>query len=120
MSVPSRIQAVIPSLHQSSYMGSLTLRALIRTASGNGGESNTETKATTRAWPEGLQMLRLFKSFLFMQRSMRMRKITDEAMEVHYELRLLDRPQTTLNYCHNHPGVNKARELRHLQCWSSN
>ena len=41
--------------------------------------------------------------------------ITDDAMEVHFGLRLLDHA-----YCHNYPGVNQARELRHLQCWSSN
>ena len=46
-------------------MDSLTLRALTRTASGKGGESNIETKATTKAWHEGLEMLRLFKYILF-------------------------------------------------------
>ena len=55
--------------------------------------------------------------FLFMLWSMRMR--TDNAMEVHFGLRLLDRA-TDHAYCHNYPGVNQARELRHLQCWSSN
>ena len=65
MSVPSRIQAVIPSLHQSSYMDSLTLRALTRTASGKRGGRNTETEATTRPWREGLQMLRLFNIFIY-------------------------------------------------------
>ena len=52
------------SLHQSSYVDSLTLRALIETASGKGGGSNTETEATMRVWHEGLQKLSLF---LFMQ-----------------------------------------------------
>ena len=47
------------SLHQSSYVDSLTLRALIRTASGKGGGRNTETEATKRAWHEGLQKRRL-------------------------------------------------------------
>ena len=41
-------------------MDSLTLRALIRTASGKGGGRNTETEATTREWNECLQKLRLF------------------------------------------------------------
>ena len=27
---------------------------------------------------------------------------------------------TDYAYCHNHPGVNQAQELRHLQCWSGN
>ena len=45
--------------------------------------------------------------------------ITDDAMEVHFGLRLLDRAADHA-YCHNYPGVNQTRELRHLQCWSSN
>ena len=60
MSVPHREQTATTSLHQSSYVDSLTLRALIRTASGKGGGRNTETEATTRAWNECLQKLRLF------------------------------------------------------------
>ena len=60
-----------------------------------------------------------FFYFLFMQWLMRMRMITDDAMEVHFGLRLLDRAADHA-YCHNYPGVNQARELRHLQCWSSN
>ena len=63
--IPSRMQTAIPSLHQSSYMDSLTLRALTRTASGKGGGRNTETEATTRVWHEGLQMLRLFNIFIY-------------------------------------------------------
>ena len=47
---------------------------------------------------------------------MRMRMITDDAMEVHFSLRLLDRAADHA-YCHNYPGVYQARELRHLQCW---
>ena len=39
--------------------------------------------------------------------------ITDDAMEVHFGLRLLDRAADV-------PGVNQVRELRHLQCWSNN
>ena len=46
-------------------------------------------------------------------------RITDDAMEVHFDLRLLD-SATDHAYCHNYPGVNQARELRHLQCWLSN
>ena len=57
--------------------------------------------------------------FKFMQWSMRMRMITDDAMEVHFGLRLLDRAADHA-YCHNYPSVNLAPELRHLQCWSSN
>ena len=57
--------------------------------------------------------------FKLMQWSMRMRMITDDAMEVHFGLRLLDRAADHA-YCHNYPGVNQTRELRHLQCWSSN
>ena len=45
---PPREQTATMSLHQSSYVDSLTLRALIRTAPGKGGERNTETEATTR------------------------------------------------------------------------
>ena len=45
--------------------------------------------------------------------------ITDDVMKVHFGLRLLDRAADDA-YCHNYPGVNQARELRHLQCWSSN
>ena len=56
---------------------------------------------------------------LFMQWSMRMRVITDDTMKVHFSLRLLDRA-TDHAYCHKYPGVNQVRELRHLQCWSSN
>ena len=47
-------------LHQSPHVDSLTLKALIRTASGNEGGRNTETDVTTGAWHEGLQKLRLF------------------------------------------------------------
>ena len=43
----------------------------------------------------------------------------EDAMEVHFGLRLLDRTADHA-YCHNYPGVNQARELRHLQCWLSN
>ena len=61
MSVPPpREQTAATSLHQSSYVDSLTLRALIRTAAGKGGGRNTETEATTRVWHEGIQKLRLF------------------------------------------------------------
>ena len=49
----------------------------------------------------------------FMQRSMRMRVITDDAMEVHFGLRLLDRAAGHAS-CHNYHGVNQARELRRL------
>ena len=45
--------------------------------------------------------------------------ISDDAMEVHFGFRLLDRAADHA-YCHNYSGVNQARELRHLQCWSSN
>ena len=58
MSVPPREQTAATSLHQSSYVDSLTFRALIRTAPGKGGGRNTETEATTRGWHEGLQKLR--------------------------------------------------------------
>ena len=44
--------------------------------------------------------------------------ITDGAAEVHFGLRLLDRAVKHA-YCHNYPGVNQARELQHLQYWSS-
>ena len=43
--------------------------------------------------------------------------ITDDAMEVHFGLRLLDRAADHA-HCHNYPGVNQIQELRHLQCWS--
>ena len=45
--------------------------------------------------------------------------ITDDAMEVHFSLRLLDRA-TDHAHCHYYPGVNQAREVQHLQCSSSN
>ena len=64
MSVPSREQTATTSLHQSSSVDSLTLGALIRTASGKGGSRNTETEGTTRAQHEGLQKLNFF-SFSF-------------------------------------------------------
>ena len=99
------------SLNQSSYVDSLLLRALIRTAPGKEVGRYTETEITTRAWHEGLQKLRLF-----MQCSLR---ITDDAMEVHFGLRLLDRAADHTS-CHNYPGVNQAQELWHLLCWSSN
>ena len=97
------------SLNQSSYVD-LALRALIRTASGKDVGRNTETEVTTRAWHEGLQKLRLFMQCLM--------RITDDAMEVHFGLRLLDRAADHAS-CHNYPGVNQAQELRHLPCWSS-
>ena len=45
--------------------------------------------------------------------------ITYDAMKVHFDLRLLDRAADHA-YCHNYPGVNQDRELRRLECWSSN
>ena len=45
--------------------------------------------------------------------------INEDAMEVHFGLRLLEMVADHA-YCHNYPGVKQARELRHLQCWSSN
>ena len=57
--------------------------------------------------------------FLLMQLSMRMRMITDDAMKVHFGLRLLDRAADH-DYCHNYPGVEQAWELWHLWHWSSN
>ena len=86
---PPREQTTTMSLHQSFFVDSLMLRALIRTASGKGGGRNTETEVTTRAWHDGLQKLRLNFFNLFMQWLMRM--ITDDAMELHFSLRLLDR-----------------------------
>ena len=50
---------------------------------------------------------------------MRMRLITDDAVEVHFGLRLLDGAADPA-HCHNYPGVNQAWELQHLQCWSGN
>ena len=47
-----------------------------------------------------------------------MSTIADDATEVYFGLRLLDRA-ADLAYCHNYPVVNQARELRHLQWWSS-
>ena len=43
---------------------------------------------------------------------------TDDAMEVHFSLRLLDRVADHA-YCQNYPDVNPAWEPWHLQCWSS-
>ena len=74
------------------------LRTLIRTAAGKGGGRNTETEATARAWHEGLQKLRLFIYIYAVIKE-------DDSMEGHFPF------ETT---------VNQARELRHLQCWSSN
>ena len=45
--------------------------------------------------------------------------ITDDAMKVHFGLRLPDRAADNAHCC-NYPGVNQAWELWHLQCWSSN
>ena len=50
---------------------------------------------------------------------MKMRVIADDAVEVQFGLRLLDRAADHA-YCRNYPGVNQARELRHLRCRSSN
>ena len=47
-----------------TYVDSLMLQVLIRTASGKGGGRNTKTEATTTAWHEGLQKLRLFTFYL--------------------------------------------------------
>ena len=41
--------------------------------------------------------------------------ITDDAMEIHFDLRLLDRVADHA-YCHNYPAVNRVWELRQLQC----
>ena len=40
--------------------------------------------------------------------------LKEDAMDVHFGLRLLDRASGRAS-CHNYPGVNQARELRHLQ-----
>ena len=79
-------------------MDSLTLRALIRTASGRGGGRNTETEATTRAYHEALQKLSLKKKKKN-QYSIGMKMITTDAMEVHFGLRLLDKAADHA-YCH--------------------
>ena len=50
-------QTATTSLHRSSCVDSLALRALIRPASGKGGSRNTENGVTTRALPEGLLKL---------------------------------------------------------------
>ena len=42
-----------------------------------------------------------------------------DAMAVHFGVRLLDAAADYV-YCHNYPGVNQARELRHPRCWSGN
>ena len=42
-----------------------------------------------------------------------LRMVTDDAVEVHFDLRLLDRAAAHA-YCHNYPAVNQTRELRHL------
>ena len=61
MSVPTLPQETATMAHhQSASVDSLTLRAVVKTASGKEGGRNTETEATTRAWHEGLQKLRLF------------------------------------------------------------
>ena len=46
--------------------------------------------------------------------------LTDDAMVVHFGLILFYRAVVDHAYCRNYPGVNQARDLRHLQCWSSN
>ena len=70
-------------------------------------------------WDHGMKDYRSW-DFFFMQWLMRMRTISDDAMEVHFGLRLLDRAADHAAYCHNYPGVNQARELWYLLCWSSN
>ena len=44
--------------------------------------------------------------------------VIDDAVEVHFGLRLLDRVADHA-CCHHYSSVNQARELWHLQCWSS-
>ena len=72
-------------------------------------------RGTTRPWHRGLRKLRLY---IFYHKTMR--AVTDDAVEVRVGLRLPDRAADHAAYCHNYPRVNQARELRHLQCWSSN
>ena len=45
--------------------------------------------------------------------------ITGDAVEVPFGLKLPYRAADHA-YCHNYPDVNRDRELRHPQCWSSN
>ena len=47
-----------------------------------------------------------------------MRMITDDAMDVHFSLRLFDRPADH-TYCHNYPCVNRPGNCG-TWCWSSN
>ena len=59
VNVPSREWTTATSLH-SSYVDSLTLRALIKAASGKKVNRNAELQDTTRVWLEGPQKLRQF------------------------------------------------------------
>ena len=93
-------------------MWTLTLKTLIRTASGKEESRNTKNEVTARAWHERIQNLRHFNAV------MKKRRITDGAIAVHFGLRLLDRAADHAT-CHNYPGINQARELRHLQRGSS-
>ena len=111
VSIPSRVQTATLSLHQSSYIDSVTLRALIGTASGKESGRNTETEATTRAWREGLQKLRLFFYTL----------IDEDEDGNWWCCRGPFRFETTWQaadhtFYHNYPGVKQAWELWHLQC----
>ena len=69
--------------------------------------------------PQRHGMMGYIFNFLIYAVPMRTTMITDDAMAVHFNLRLLNRAADHA-YCQNYPGVNQVRELRHLQCWSSN
>ena len=59
MSIP------IQDANRHSVPSPILLHGLSDVEGFEGGESNIETKATTKAWHEGLEMLRLFKYILF-------------------------------------------------------
>ena len=79
---PTREQITPTFLHQSSYVDSLTFRALIRTASGKGGRRNTKTEATMSVSWRATEAETFFH--FIMQWSMRMKMITNDAMAVHF------------------------------------
>ena len=73
------------------------------------GGRNTEGEVTTRARHGG--------PIFVVQWSVVIMMTTDDAMEVYFDLRLLDRAADH-TYGHNDPGIDQAWELQDVWCWS--
>ena len=92
-------------------MYSLTLKTLIRTASGKERGKNTKNGSSQEHGMKATEAEMILFFYAMID--------NDDVMDVHFSLKLLDRAADH-TYCHNHLSINQSQELRHLYWWSSN